>query len=131
MTKEKKDRGWRRLVLTEQICVVTHSLLEAVLLQDLINLTEQIHLDHKTPRKDIWVTQTAEQLKYASFLRVSKTTILSCLRQLAKWGFIEIRKCPDNKWDKALQYHVNIPKILKSTSLHLSAKEKEDRYGTS
>ena len=60
-----------------------------------------------------WIYKTANELIKETLLHVDRTTIRRYLNFLIKQGWLFERTNPQNKWDKTIQYRVNVRKIQK------------------
>ena len=58
-----------------------------------------------------WIYKTAEELNEELMVGMSKATIGKYINQLVEVGYLSKRNNPKYKWDKTLQYRVNLVKI--------------------
>ena len=58
-----------------------------------------------------WIYKTAEELSEELMIGMSKSTIGRYIKQLVEAGYISQRTNPKYKWDKTLQYRVNLYKV--------------------
>lgn len=58
-----------------------------------------------------WIYKSSEELSTECMINASVSTIRRYLKQLIESGWIDERRNPKYKWDKTMQYRVNIYKI--------------------
>ena len=58
-----------------------------------------------------WVYKTAEDLNEELMVGMSKATIRKYIKQLIDMGYIHERRNPKYKWDKTMQYRVDLYKV--------------------
>jgi len=124
--KEGKVRRLKRVVIREELVALTGNFVQAILLGQLLDLTsrtedferfleEENQTDEektKHPKRYGWICKSAQGLKEETMLPLSTQTIRNHLKELVKKGWLEERRNPEDKWDKSLQYRVNLIKIL-------------------
>ena len=60
-----------------------------------------------------WIYKTAEEINDELMIGMSKATIGKYIKQLVEAGYLSQRRNPKYKWDKTLQYRVDLYKIQK------------------
>ena len=60
-----------------------------------------------------WIYKTAEELNEELMVGMSKATIGKYINQLVEAGYLDKRNNPKYKWDKTLQYRVDLVKVQK------------------
>jgi DNA-binding MarR family transcriptional regulator len=118
-------RRLKRVVIREELVALTGNFVQAILLGQFLYWTSRVKdfdsfleeesritgkkTDHL--KRHGWIYKSAHELKEETMLPVSLQTIRNHLRELVQKGWLEERKNPNNKWDKTLQYRVNLKKI--------------------
>lgn len=124
----------KRVVIKEELVVLTGDFKSAIILNQMIYWSErtkdaQKFLKEEEDRlrtalgkefneeyilddfKHGWIYKSSEELSAECMINVNKSTVRRYLVQLIDKGWIEERRNPKYKWDKTLQYRVNIYKI--------------------
>ena len=133
----------KRVVIKEELVELTGNFISALILNQFLYWTERtqdidswideenVRRDSKdieeTPEEELpktygWTYKTAEDLNGELMLGMSAPTIRKYLKQLIDKGFITERRNPKYKWDKTLQYRINIIEIsdaLEQLGYHL------------
>lgn len=63
-----------------------------------------------------WIYKTAKDLIKETLLCINRTTLRRYMTFLIQHGWVDERPNPSNKWDKTLQYRVNLKKIQSDLS---------------
>lgn len=63
-----------------------------------------------------WIYKTNEDLNDEIMINLSLPTLRKCIKELVEAGFINTRRNPKYKWDKTIQYRVDLVKV--QTELH-------------
>jgi hypothetical protein len=63
-----------------------------------------------------WIYKTAKDLIKETLLCINRTTLRRYMTFLIQKGWVDERPNPSNKWDKTLQYRVNLRKIQSDLS---------------
>lgn len=118
-------RKLKRAVIKEELVALTGDFVQAVILNQLLYWTERVNdfdafLAEEAKRKEAhgedaslelnngWIYKKAEELADETMLTVSPNTIRSKLKALVSAGFVSQRTNPRYKWDKTMQYRVNV-----------------------
>jgi len=119
----------KRAVIKEELVVLTGDFVKAVLLNQFIYWSERIRdfdkfIEEERKRMEMggqeanfekqngWIYKTAEELSEEAMLGMSPKTIRVHITELTKNGWLDERRNLKYKWDRTLQYRVNIKKIL-------------------
>lgn len=116
----------KKAVIREDLFVLTGSMEEAIILGQLIywidrmkdadkyKLEERERLDNHLADsfKHGWIYKKAEELAEEVMLGVSPNTIRKYLGMIVEKDYVKRRNNPRYKWDKTLQYRVNLVKIM-------------------
>jgi len=120
------EQKLKRAVIKEELVALTGDYIKAILLNQLIYWSEHMRgvdlfikeeqerlSNHKMPYGDFecsrgWIYKKAEELSSETMLNLSPQTIHRNLTQLIESGFISKRNNPKYKWDRTIQYRVNI-----------------------
>lgn len=120
----------KRVVIKEELVELTGNFVKAVILNQLIYWSERIYdfdkfireekerakqegKDIKMPLINGWIYKSAEELAEETMLNKTPKTIRNHLKELIEEGYISERHNPNYKWDRKMQYRVNISKIAK------------------
>lgn len=80
-------------------------------LNDANSLSEQLEEIGNTFKQYGWIYKTCEELLDEVMLSISPKTVRRHIIDLVNNGWLEERKNPKYKWDRTLQYRVNLTKI--------------------
>lgn len=119
-------RKIKKAVIREDLVVLTGSMEEAVILAQLIywikrmkdtekyKVEERRRLENDSADsfKHGWIYKKAEELADEVMLGVSANTIRKYLGMIVEKDYVKRRNNPRYKWDKTLQYRVNLVKIM-------------------
>ena len=117
-------RALKVAVIREEFMALTHDPMVAIVLNQLVYwslrvkdfdlfLKEERQFNpacNVLPRHG-WIYKTAEDLIGETMLKVSKSTMMRYLSVLHEAGWLDKRSNAANKWDKTLQYRVNLRKL--------------------
>jgi len=124
-------RRTKRVVIKEELVALTGDFKLAIVLNQMIYWSErvrdfddfikeekerfaQVNIDTSSLKfRNGWIYKTAEDLAEECMITTSKATMGRYLDKLVEKQWIISRRNPDLKWDKTLQYRVNITKIQK------------------
>ena len=118
----------KRVVIKEELVELTGDYRPAIILNQFIYWTERMkdtdkYIQEETERalkENIevniesskgWIYKTSEELNEEIMLNMSNATIRKYIKQLIEKGYIQERRNPKYKWDKTMQYRVDIYKI--------------------
>ena len=118
----------KRVVIKEELVALTGDYRPALILNQFIYWIERMYDADKYIKQekeralkedltvDInetcgWIYKTAEELSEELMIGMSKSTIGRYIKQLVEAGYISQRTNPKYKWDKTLQYRVNLYKV--------------------
>ena len=121
-------RPLKRVVIKEELVALTGDYRPALILNQFIYWIERMYDADKYIKQekeralkedltvDIdetcgWIYKTAEELSEELMIGMSKSTIGRYIKQLVEAGYINQRTNPKYKWDKTLQYRVNLYKV--------------------
>lgn len=124
-------RKLKRVVIKEELFALTEDTFEAIILGQLIYWQERVsdfdkfieeeriraefnHLPFNIEVSNGWIYKKSSDLKEECMLTVSEQTIRKYLQNLEDKGFISSRSNPTYKWDKTLQYRVNIDYVIEN-----------------
>lgn len=113
-------------VIREDLVVLTGSMEEAVILGQLIywinrmkdagryklEERERLENDSADSFKHGWIYKKADELAEEVMLGVSPNTIRKYLGKIVEKNYVKRRNNPRYKWDKTLQYRVNLVKVI-------------------
>lgn len=119
----------KRVVIKEELYALTEDTNEAIVLGQLIYWQERVKdydrfleeekarmlqngEEHDIEKQNGWMYKKASELVSECMLNVSEVTMRRYLQHLVERKFIECRKNPKYKWDKTLQYRVNMEYII-------------------
>lgn len=121
-----KEQKLKRAVIKEELVALTGDYIKAILLNQLIYWSEHMKgvdlfikeeqerlSNHKMSYGNFecsrgWIYKKAEELSAETMLSLSDQTIHRNLNQLIESGYISKRNNPKYKWDRTIQYRVNI-----------------------
>jgi DNA-binding MarR family transcriptional regulator len=114
----------RVAVIREEFANLTKDPLVAVVLNQLVYWTQRvkdfdfflqeeqsINPNCNVQPRHGWIYKTAEELVQETMLQVSKSTMLRYLNTLLTSGWIDKRSNATDKWDRTIQYRVNLRKL--------------------
>lgn len=116
----------KKAVIREDLVELTGSAEEAVILGQLIywidrmkdaekyKFEERVRLENDSADsfKHGWIYKKAEELAEEVMLGVSPNTIRKYLGNIVEKNYVKRRNNPRYKWDKTLQYRVNLVKVI-------------------
>ncbi|WP_077701945.1 hypothetical protein [Virgibacillus dokdonensis] len=119
-------RKIKKAVIREDLVGLTGSMEEAVILGQLIywidrmkdaekyKFEERVRLENDSANsyKHGWIYKKAEELAEEVMLGVSANTIRKYLGKIVEKNYVKRRNNPRYKWDKTLQYRVNLVKVI-------------------
>lgn len=123
-------RKLKVVVIKEELFSITGDTFEAIILsqllywQDRVNDVDKFIIEERNRNPQLneeestiqltngWMYKTAKDLKDECMLSMSEVTIRRYLLSLIKKRFVECRKNPANKWDRTLQYRVNLKYVI-------------------
>ena len=131
---EQKLRKLKKVVIREELYAVTNDTMEAILLGQLIYWQERVSdIDKYISEEKVrcandgtefidnslngWIYKTSKQLLEECMLNISEVTVRRYLQKLIDSNYISCRNNPNHKWDKTLQYRVNLSFIIKSIKM--------------
>lgn len=121
----------KRVVIKEELVALTGDYKLAIVLNQMIYWSERVRdfddfIKEERSRlekesidtsafkyRNGWIYKTAEDLAEECMITTSKATMGRYLDKLVEKEWLLCRKNPDLKWDKTLQYRINITKIQK------------------
>ena len=120
----------KRVVIKEELVELTGDFRPALILNQFIYWIERMYDTDKYIREENeralkhdlevsmeeskgWIYKTAEELNNELMIGMSKATIGKYIKQLVEAGYLSQRRNPKYKWDKTLQYRVDLYKIQK------------------
>jgi len=118
----------KRIVIKEELVALTADYRKAIILNQFLYWTERVKdfdkfiIEEKTRyEKDGgesnlilqkgWIYKTSEELSEETMLGLSKSNMRLHIKYLIENGWIDERVNPNFKWDKTMQYRVNILKL--------------------
>lgn len=124
-----KQYRLKTVVIREELFALTQDTFEAIILGQMLYWSERIDdvddfiLEEQERRKgnaeelniepqNGWIYKSAQQLKDECMLNLSISTVRRYLQKLIDKGYLSERNNPNNKWDRILQYHVNLNFII-------------------
>lgn len=132
------EKKLKRAVIKEELIEITGNFARAVILNQFIYWAERVKdFDefirqenaiaerHGEPPKELtagWIYKTAEELASETMLGLSKSNMRNHIKALVEMGFISERNNPKYKWDRTIQYRVNLTTIeraLRKKGYHL------------
>lgn len=142
-------RALKVSLVREELVELTDDPLIAIVLNQLLYWTQRVkdfdllleEEKHFNPECNVsprhgWIYKTADELTEETMLRVSRPTMRKYLKILVEKGWVDERDNPHYKWDKTVQYRVNLRKLRKDLlalgyalpgySLHSIQEKRED-----
>ena len=120
----------KKAVIREDLLSITNDFRKAIILNQFIYWSERVSDADKFIEKENeiaksngederelfygWIYKTAEELAEEIMLGISASQIRKYINELVESGYISKRNNPKCKWDRTLQYRVNLVKIAKS-----------------
>lgn len=121
----------KRVVIKEEIYAVTGDTISAIILGQFLYWQDRVRdfdkfIEEEKSRKaangemlDVqltngWMYKTAKELIDECMLNISEVTARRYIQKLIDSNFIDCRKNPNNKWDRTLQYRVNLDFLINS-----------------
>lgn len=119
----------KRVVIKEELYALTKDTIEAIILGQFIYWEEKVNdfdkfiIEEKQrclndgvsiniDMQNGWMYKKASEMSEECMLNMSDVTIRRYIQSLIDKGFVECRKNPIHKWDKTLQYRVNIAFVV-------------------
>lgn len=122
----------KRVVIKQEFVELTGKFEKAAILQQLLYWSTRTrdaakYLDEEKRNKILcygsdfearhgWIYKTADELAIETMLHLSRQTMRRFLVDLVENGWLQQRTNPEYKWDRTLQYRVNMTKIEKDLS---------------
>ena len=120
----------KRVVIKEELVALTGDFRPAIILNQFIYWIERMkdtdryileekeraskeQLEVSIDESNGWIYKTAEELNEELMVGMSKATIGKYINQLVEAGYLAKRNNPKYKWDKTLQYRVDLVKVQK------------------
>lgn len=120
----------KRVIIKEELVELTGDYRPAIILNQFIYWSERMYDTDKYIREEKerairhqmevsidestgWIYKTAEELNDELMVGMSLPTIRKYIKQLVASGYLMERRNPKYKWDKTLQYRVDLYKIQK------------------
>lgn len=119
----------KKAVIREDLLSITNDFRKAIILNQFIYWSERVSDADKFIEKENevarnngeeerelfygWIYKTAEELSDEVMLGLSASQIRRYVNDLVDMGYISKRNNPKYKWDRSLQYRVNLVKIAK------------------
>ena len=120
----------KRVVIKEELVALTGDFRPAIILNQFIYWIERMkdtdryileekeraskeQLEVSINESNGWIYKTAEELNEELMVGMSKATIGKYINQLVEAGYLAKRNNPKYKWDKTLQYRVDLVKVQK------------------
>jgi hypothetical protein len=120
----------KRVVIKEELVALTGDFRPAIILNQFIYWIERMkdtdryileekeralkeQLEVSMDESNGWIYKTAEELNEELMVGMSKATIGKYINQLVEAGYLSKRNNPKYKWDKTLQYRVDLVKVQK------------------
>lgn len=124
-----QKKVWKVAVVREELVVITGNYIKAILLNQLIYWSKRVKdsnlyfLEEKkrmqlerdsddSPLSYGWIYKKAEELSEETMLNLNEKTIRTYLKELDDMGYIAQRRNPKYKWDRTIQYRVNLTKVI-------------------
>lgn len=120
----------KKAVIREDLLSITNDFRKAIILNQFIYWSERVSDADKFIEKENeiarsngenekelfygWIYKTAEELAEEVMLGLSASQIRRYINDLVKMGYISKRNNPKYKWDRTLQYRVNLVNIAKA-----------------
>ncbi|TDI91053.1 MAG: hypothetical protein E2O72_02750, partial [Candidatus Dadabacteria bacterium] len=124
------ERELKRILLKEEFVALTGDYIKAIMLAQLEywqkrakefdkfvdeekeRLTKEGVEINMTPSHG-WIYKSAQELSSETMLGFSKSSIRSHLKELINMGYVLERQNPYHKWDRTMQYRLDLIKIKK------------------
>lgn len=123
----------KRVVIKEELVELTGDFRSALILNQFIYWSERMHdtdnfirqekeraikhqMEVSIEESNGWIYKSAEELNEELMVGMSKSTIGKYIKQLVEAGYLYQRGNPNYKWDKTLQYRIDLYKIQKDLS---------------
>ncbi len=123
-----KMEALKRIVIKEELVVLTGDYRKAIILNQFLYWTERVkdfdkfiieeklrfEKDGEKSNYQLqkgWIYKTSEELSEETMLGLSKSNIRLHIKSLIERGWIDERVNPNFKWDKTMQYRVNMLKL--------------------
>ena len=119
-----KPKRLKRVVIKEELVELTGGHITALILNQFLYWTKRTNDFDKFIKEELsrdetskmklrngWIYKSSEQLKDELMLDLSPKTIRRRIQELVEMDYIDERNNPNFKWDKVLQYRVNINKV--------------------
>ncbi|MGL5765613.1 MAG: hypothetical protein ACRCX8_08235 [Sarcina sp.] len=120
----------KRVVIKEELVALVEDFRPAIILNQFIYWTERMYDTDKYIKEEKeraiknqeevnaiesngWIYKTSEELNEELMIGMSPATIRKYIKQLVEAGYITQRTNPKYKWDKTLQYRVDLVKVQK------------------
>ena len=120
----------KRISLKEELVALTGDFVDAIILQQFIYWSERVRdfdkfieeekerfskegIDINIEYSNGWIYKKAEQLSEETMTKLAPANMRNRIKKLIDAGWIDQRSNPKLKWDKTLQYRVNIVKLQK------------------
>lgn len=120
----------RRVIIKEELYELTKDTIKAIILGQLIYWQEKVNdfdkfveeekqrcccdgTEFNIEKQNGWMYKKASELADDCMLNLSEVTIRRNIQDLIDCGYLESRKNPTHKWDKTLQYRVNLSHVIK------------------
>lgn len=118
----------KRVVIKEELVELTGGFIPAIILNQFLYWSERMFDTDKYIREEKvraekfdvnvsidesngWIYKTSAELNEELMIGISVSTMRKYIKQLVEAGFILERKNPKYKWDKTMQYRVNLYKV--------------------
>lgn len=122
-------RKLKRVIIKEELYSLTKDTIKAIILGQLIYWQDKVndfdkfieeekqrcHSDGSEiniEKQNGWMYKKASELADDCMLNLSEVTIRRYIQDLIDCGYLESRKNPIHKWDKTLQYRVNLSYVV-------------------
>ncbi|MBS0272552.1 MAG: hypothetical protein JSR85_07905, partial [Proteobacteria bacterium] len=128
-SRAKDPRDQQISLIRKELVALTDNHDKAIVLNQLLYWTERVkdfelwleeekNLDPKNSAlpQHGWIYKTAKDLIKETLLCINRTTLRRYMTFLIHKGWVDERLNPSNKWDKTLQYRVNLRKIQNDLS---------------
>lgn len=144
------SRKLRRVVIKEEFIELTGDFISAIILNqflywtDILQKSDEQLLEEKKraeqngkqinlSQRDGWIYKTAKQMLEEIMINTSEKTVERRIKDLVKAGFLESRNNPEYKWDRTMQYKVNLENVqagLRKIGCSLEGYRLSDRNDT-
>ena len=118
----------KRAVIKEELVAIAGDYNKAIILNQFLYWTEKMNdVDEYIKQENRrakqqgmepqeltygWIYKTAEELSEETMMKLSGNSIRNHIKALEKMGFLQSRNNPKYKWDRTLQYRVNLLNIV-------------------